>query len=251
VEQQNGFYLQLDISLRQNDWHWARTIEIIESIVARVNRFLGSWNFNRYKERVGPLKVALRLKIQEADRQKIERILESIGTNGRIVDFISHNQPWREPDFVVLGHELATESALKFKHQSDQSEDIRRIMDLQGVEIHQVVSFFYCLLRSIMNRLNFIIPRLWEYERHSPLELQRVEHVAENCIPKGAKNRLELIDISERGSFLERYIHCFFNCIGMQNVMINNREFPLETIVKRCLLDSVLWEQISTNKLKY
>jgi len=248
VEEQNGFYLQLDLSLRRSDWHWARTIEIVESIIARVNGFLRSWNFNRYKERVGPLKVALRLNIQEADRQKIEQILEGVRDDGAIVNFVSCDQPWREPDFVILAHELATESALKFKHQSDQSDDIRRIMDLQEAEVHQIVSFFYCLLRSIVNHLNFTIPRLWEYERHNPLELQRVEHVADNCIPKGAEDQLELIEPSERGSFLERYIHCFFNCIGMQNIMIDNQEISLELIVKRWLLDSVLWEQISTNK---
>jgi len=127
VEQQNSFYLQLDLSLRQSDWNWARTIEIVESIVARVNGFLRSWNFNMYKERVGPLKVALRLNIQEADRQKIEQILEGFKDDGTIVSFVSCDQPWREPDFVILAHELATESALKFKHQSDQSDDICKI----------------------------------------------------------------------------------------------------------------------------
>ena len=119
---------------------------------------------------------------------------------------------------------------------------------VKGVELHQIVSFFYCLTRSLMDHLDFKIPRLWEYERHSPIELQRIESIAEFCIPQSAKEIIKALETCDRGSFLERYIHCFFNCIGMQNIVIDGQPLPLEGIVKRHLLDSVFWEQIASSK---
>jgi len=46
----------------------------------------------------------------------------------------------------------------------------------------------------------------------------------------------------DRGSFLERYIHCFFNCIGRQIIMINKQPIHLEATDRRMFLDSIIWE---------
>jgi len=235
--------LQTDLSLRRSDWDWARTIEIIELIESRVSGYVEGWNFNRYGQKNGTLRVALRLNVPEANIQNVQDALNIVKSEGKILDFRPHTQPWSEPHFVVIGHEFGTESALKFKQKADESEDIQRIMGLRGLEFHNIASFFYCLLRLLAENMGFKIPRLWEYERHSSIRLPVVKQIAQFCVPQGAQESLESIEKNDRGSFLERYIHCFFNCISRQYITVD-QHISLEGHVKRRLLDSILWEHI-------
>jgi len=234
----NRLYLQIHLLFKERDWNWRRTIEIIELILSEVKEYVKKWNFNRYQEAGGPLYVTLRLDIEPQNRNKIETVLKSIKIRGIIADFKLSDQPWDEPYFVILAHELATESALRFKHEVDKHDDLLRIVELR-VELHRVISFFYCLMRYLLAQLNFKVPRLWEYERHSPIDLQRIDEIAKHCIPPNANILLERLRAQDRGSFLERYIHCFFNCIGKQVITIN---VHLEAEIKRRLLNSILWE---------
>jgi len=241
MEHSNEFYLQVELLLNDRYWDWRRTIDVIELIIAKINKFVKKWNFNRYQEPGKPLYVVLRFNIGIKDRDKIEEVLKNFKHDGIIVNFKLYDKPWKEPYFVIIAHELATQSALRFKHMVDKSKDLLSITESQ-VDLHRVISFFYCLMRYVLVQLNFRAPRLWEYERHSFVSSQKVSEIAKLCIPPRTKELLRKIKVQDRGSFLERYIHCFFNCIGRQTIIINNKTIYLENIVKGMLLDSILWE---------
>jgi len=189
-------------------------------------------------------------------KKKTEEIAKQLKERGEIEEFYWLDDLWREPEFTVVAHEIATKCALKFKELLEYNTGIRNIVRgefdsyLREFEFYRLLSFFYNLTSSLLANLHFDLNIIWEYERHSPIRYEEVKGMTSQWVSEEDREMVKRLNKPNIPSFLERFIHTFFNCLGLQwiPVRINEeiRHTYLEGEVIRRILDSQLWFELGS-----
>lgn len=249
-------YYTINLELnKQEPLDWKAPIEIAASLHAK-SKPEARWNFNRYNNRI-----SVRFDIEEQGKEHVEKVAQKMSMEGLINSYNWCEGAWDEPKFVQIAHEIATDCALKFKDEVNRDQELDEWMSLpklnalaQQGELYKLISFFYCLTHSLLDILDFSFEWIWEYKRHITEDLEtKIRAVASASILTSTLEQVNRINREDYPSFVERFIHLFFNCISRQNVPLQQSDgqkinFLIEPRVTREILDSVLWYELGKSR---
>ncbi len=179
-----------------------RPIGTYKSFIEAVGNRITSSNFNRYGL---PENLRLEIRFNVTDEQNIVSNLQEIAdtsmVNRQVQPFVVELQNWPESAFVVKAHETATSCAVLFKEGLDANPESNTCI-LGSVE-DTMWQFMIQLLRNAGFNPNII----WGLLRQ-PIP-QYIVDLAEAC----SRPLIEaLTDYEVTPDFLERFVHCFYNC---------------------------------------
>ena len=182
-------------------------------------RNLLGYNFNRYyspQSGIPNPRIDLRLNLaNDESLASIRGCLEGFVRDGRITHFSAEPQPWKEPEFVVEAHEVATACALQFV---DGVRDSDVLMGALTANATEFMLHFFTLLFDSIGLHPYVV---WGILRTQPPEglTQVVQSCAALLEPVFRRQ-------TRRADFLERFMHLLPNCtvsgtdIGVVNALL-------------------------------
>lgn len=180
-------------------------INLFERYVTELGDRISGHNFNKYYQPPSnphPT-LSLRFNVIKPVEQTILDLSQRLRESGDIRYYDSELHDWSEPDFVVRAHEIGTLSAIELKNGIEASSDL--MGKLQSKPVEFTVYFVSEMLRSI----GFDVKILWSLLRLSPVREDEIAAITHSCAEIFNRN---IGEIEVTPSFMERFIHAFFNC---------------------------------------
>jgi len=189
-------------------------------------------NFNKYCEDPRDPRPRLSIRLNVCADEKtvasvLNRVLQKIQREERILDYDRNLKDWNEPDFVIAAHEAASECAVIF------SEELTAKPALRSRFLDKKADFMGHFTKTMLRRAGFTPYISWTFLRSKPPE--GIEELAESCVPPLSRT---ICDVKMNPDFLERFVHCFFNC---------TTDLDTERTVMNWYLSSVLWTQLAAS----